>query len=180
MRETFFIIILVSLLHSCKTPSTAERAMAEMKKEKTFFDPVELGSGGSNGNFIIKAYIDDCGEWGGHYEELKLYALRREKEIHLSYKKTNVDCNLQESDSTYSQDTIVSKTIKLNKANERAIVRFLNELTNLKITSRFPGHAGNEFEVIKSDSTFYMKLYDGRKASMKNYTKLLENLNLNK
>jgi len=179
MRKFVSTIFAILLLTSCKSPSRTQRILKEMQKEKTFFDPVELGSGGSNGNFIIKAYIEDCGEWGGHYEQMKLYALHKEKNIFLAYKKTNVDCNRQESDSTYLQDTIVSKTIKLSKANEKAIVSFLSELTTLKITSRFPGHAGNQFEVIKSDSTFYIKLYDGRKASLKNYKKLLEKLDLN-
>lgn len=155
-----------------------QRVMNEMDKEKTFFDPVELGSGGSMGNFIIKTRFDECGEWGGHFEKMKIYATPKNKRFYLDYQRTKVDCNLEESSSVYSQDTIITKTIELSRANEKAIVLYLESLVKSKITSRFPGHSGNYFEAEKSDSTFTLKLYDARKSSIKKYLKLLQKLNL--
>lgn len=152
--------------------------MKEMDKKKTFFDPVELGSGGSLGNFIIKTRFNECGEWGGHFEKMKIYATHKSKKFYLDYKKTKVDCNLAESGNVYSQDTIITKTIELNRANDKAIVNYLESLVKSKITSRFPGHSGNYFEAEKSDSTLTVKSYDSRKSSMENYLKLIKKLNL--
>jgi len=177
MKIFFFILILLSFT-SCKPPSDMQRLFNEMEKEKSFFDPVELGSGGSTGNFIIKTRFDECGEWGGHFEKMKIYAVRKNKKIYLDYQRTEVDCNLEESSSVYSQDTIITKTIELSRANERAIVKYLESLVKSKITSRFPGHAGYYFEAEKSDSTFILKSYDARESSMKNYLKLVKKLNL--
>ena len=151
-------------------------AMKEMEKKKTFFDSAELGAFGSNGDFVIKVRFDNCGEWGGHFEKMKLYAKPESKIFLLDYYKTTVDCNLEESSSAYSQDTVVFKNIELSKSNERAILKYLKSLAEAKVTSRFPGHSGNYYEAEKSDSTFTIKCYDQRRSTLKIYMKLLRNL----
>jgi hypothetical protein len=177
MKIIHFIFIII-LFTSCKSQTEFQKVMKEMQKEKSFFDPVELGSGGSKGNFIIKTRFSECGEWGGHFEKIKVYAKHKSKKFYLDYIQTEVDCNLEESSSIYSQDTIVTKTIELNRSKEKAILNYLEALVKSKVTSRFPGHSGNYFEVEKSDSTFTIKSYDSRKSSMENYLKLLRKLNL--
>jgi hypothetical protein len=169
----------MTIILSCKPTSDFDRAMKEMKKEKSFFDPVELGSGGGKGNFTIITQFDECGEWGGHNEGMKIYAKPKSKIFYLDYFRTSVDCNLQESSSTYFQDTVISKTIELNKVKEKVILKYLKSLVEAKVTSRFPGHSGNYFEAKKSDSTFYIQLIDGRKSTKGSYSKLLKKLDLN-
>jgi hypothetical protein len=100
MKIILFIFIII-LFASCKSQTEFQKAVKEMQKEKTFFDPVELGSGGSKGSFIIRTRFSECGEWGGHFEKIKIYAKHKSKKFHLDYLKTEVDFNLEESSSTY-------------------------------------------------------------------------------
>lgn len=43
-------------------------------KPGSFFDPINLGRFNKADNFTIYTSFTECGEWGGHEEELKIYS----------------------------------------------------------------------------------------------------------
>lgn len=178
MKTIYFLIAIVSLV-SCKAPSEMEKIIRKNDKENTFFEPSELGSGGSNNYFLITARFSECGEFGGHDEGMKIYCKYRSKKFNLDYYKTQIACDSFDEKGNLKMDTIITKTIELDKKSEKAIVSYLQRLTKSKVISHFPGHAGNYFEARKSDSTFVIQVYDGRIAkSLKSYTKLVKDLKL--
>jgi hypothetical protein len=44
------------------------------------------------------------------------------------------------------------------------------------MTERFPGHAGNRFSVISSDSTLLIQVYDSKEFDVKSYKQLVAEL----
>jgi hypothetical protein len=178
MRTIYPLLAILSLT-SCKAPSEMEKILKNINRENTFFEPSELGSGGSKNYFLITAKFSECGEFGGHDEGMKIYCKYGSDKYKLDYFKTQIHCDSFDEKGNLKFDTIETKTIELNKQSEKAIVLYLQRLTKSKIISRFPGHAGNSFEARKSDSTFVIQLYDGRIAkSLKNYNKLVKDLKL--
>ena len=172
----------MSIAISCKAPSKAQMIFkSHSKKEfknRFFFDDLELGSGGSEGHFLINTRFSECGEWGGHLEEMKIIAKPSDSKFYLNYLKTEINCESYVEGKGFAIDTTVTKTIALSRKSKKAILNYLEKLAVAKITSRFPGYFGNIYEARKSDSTFVLQVYDSRKSTLKAYQRMLKKLNL--
>jgi hypothetical protein len=168
--------LFITLLFACNSHKNS----SENATISNFFDEVELGAFGSDTKLLINASFSECGEWGGRNENIIIYANKVDKEIYLNYRKYKVNCDsISTSYGTpYFQKIDSEKTIQLNQENKKSISRFIQRMIKSKIEERFPGHAGNSFSVLKTDSTLLIKVYDNKTYDTESYYKLLVELNL--
>lgn len=149
------------------------------KKDDSFFDELELGAAGSETRLIFYANFDECGEWGGHKEDLIIFA-KSDKNFYATFKKSKVDCDkvgaLYGTPEFHQPD--LEKTFKLNNSHKEAIREYMQRLVYSKISEKHPGHAGQNFGIIKTDSTLIIDVYDVNPNNFKNYKELQKKLDL--
>ena len=178
MKNIFFTIFSMLLL-SCNQKTDSPATIVKKKENIDFFQPADLGAFGSDTKLILYANFDECGEWGGHEESFEIFA-KDDKEFYAKYKRTKVDCN--EIGKLYGkpefQKPYINREIKLANKQKIAINDYLSSLIKSKIREDFPGHAGQNFGVIKTDSTLILNVYDSDKRNLENYNKLLKEFHL--
>lgn len=175
MKKKLLVLLLISISCSKKQDFKVE----EKDKPIVFFDPITLGSSGVDAGLKIDARFSECGEWGGHHEDLKIFAKEGNyKDCFLNYIKTNIDCEKRDNNGRNIETIVVHKTIKLTDSNKKSIIEYMKRMIESKAGERFPGHAGDSFSIINSDSTFVIKVYDYNSKNSKSYKQLLTELRL--
>ena len=179
IRPLLFGLFLTFLFACNNSTSTDKRADNSIETINTFFDEADLGSFGSDTRLYLNAQFRECGEWGGHEEKMVVFA-KEDKEFYLNYKKFKVNCD---SIGKYYgtpdfQKLEIEKTLRLNDVNKKSISNYIQRIAKSKVEERYPGHAGNSFSVIKSDSTLIISVYDNKKYDIDSYNKLLTELKL--
>ena len=183
MKKVLLTLSLLFLLISCeKKESKIHKEESILEKEHiAFFEPSDLGAFGSPTRLLIYADFDECGEWGGHEERFEIFA-KGDRKFYANYKRTKVDCGkiseLYGKPEFQQPDTL--KEIQLSEDNIIAINNYISTLVKSKIKERSPGHAGQTFGVVKSDSTLVINVYDDNKDNLDNYNKLLESFKIEK
>ncbi|MGE6354488.1 hypothetical protein ACQKCJ_11535 [Flavobacterium sp. NPDC079362] len=180
MIKKKFLLIFALVAISCNKKT--ERPEIQIKNEKNvidFFQPADLGAFGSATRLLVYANFDECGEWGGHKESFEIFS-KGDKQFYANYKRTKVDCD--KLGKLYGkpefQQPYVDKVIKLEDKQKEAINNYLSQLIKSKIKEGFPGNAGQNFGVIKTDSTLVIDVYDSDKKNLENYNQLLKSFNL--
>ncbi|WPO78603.1 hypothetical protein [Flavobacterium sp. KACC 22761] len=176
MRKLGLLFLL--LIFSCSKKQEVTKVKSE-DKPVDFFDPITLGSTGVDSNLKINAFFSECGEWGGHYEELKIFAKESNyKDYFLNYTKTSIDCDKRDSKGRNLETIVAKKTIKLTDSDKKTIISYIKRMVESKVAERFPGNAGNSFSIINADSTLVIKVYDYNSKNLKSYNQLLDELKL--
>lgn len=176
MKKLALFLLLVNL--SCSKKQEV-RQVALTGKPIEFFDPITLGSTGVDANLKISAFFSECGEWGGHSEELKIFTKERNyKDYFLNYTKTNIDCDNRDSKGRNLETIVAKKTIKLTDSDKKSIISYMKRMIDSKVAERFPGNAGNSFSIINADSTLVINVYDYNSKNLKSYNQLLNELKL--
>jgi len=164
---------------SCNKKTEKDNLKPKSSNKVDFFEPANLGAFGSKTRLIIYAYFDECGEWGGHEESFEIFS-KHDQEFYAEYTRTKVDC--EKIGALYGkpefQQAYVKKELKLENKQKVAINKYLLSLLKSKIKERFPGHAGQTFGAMKTDSTFVVDVYDRDKKNLENYNRLLKEFNL--
>ena len=176
LPKIFFYATLVTLiiLTACKQQKVDK--VEENKESIVFFDPIELGSTNQLSNLKIEARFSECGEWGGHKEEIIVSSDRKEN-ISATYNIYPFNCD--SLDYYYGKNDLTptsSKTILLNEKTKKAIVDYIHRLTQSKIAERFPGHAGNLFSIVNTDSSLNIQVYDNKDFDVKSFRQLVVEL----
>jgi hypothetical protein len=176
MRKIFLFLLL--FIFSCSKKKEVDTI--ELKdKTVVFFDPYSLGLTGIDADLKINASFSECGEWGGHYEDLKIFVKEKNRnDYFLNYIKTNVDCDKRDKNEKTLETVAIKKTIKLTDANKISIIEYMQRMVESKAEERFPGHAGDSFSIMNFDSTFVIKVYDYNSKNFKSYNQLLAELKL--
>ncbi len=176
-RLKLFFIILSLFFISCEVKKDKKEIMNNIpESEDGFFDENGLGGFSSGKTITLSAHFNECGEWGGHIEEMVIYT-KPKKGFYLDYRKYHVNCD--SIDAFYNhpyQKLELSKTIQLNKTHKNSISTYLKRLVNSKIEEQYPGSAGNSFSAVKSDSTFIIEVYDNKKSDIESFNKLQKEL----
>lgn len=169
--KKYLLLLFIILMISCNK--------TEKNENIDFFQSVDLGAYGSKTRLIIYANFDECGEWGGHKETFEIFSKKNEQ-FYAKYTRTKVDCN--KIGALYGkpefQQPYVKKEIKLENKQKTAINEYLLSLVESKINEVYPGHAGQNFGVIKTDSTLVIDVYDSNEKNHENYNKLLNEFQL--
>lgn len=169
MKINIIMIIILFSFFSCNKKENRITTSDEL----TFFNPVDLGARGSKNRIIISAKFDECGEWGGHKETLEVLG-KEDNSLYLKYSKNKTTCDNQDDNLT------LIKEIKLDRNKQNAIINYLNNLMKNKIQEGIVDHSGKEFSVLKTDSSFYIHIYDNNSINEKYYDNLLEQLHIEK
>jgi len=176
MKRITLIILLISF--SCCEKHQEKKAVLK-NKTVDFFDPIYLRASGVDANFNISASFSECGEWGGHQEDLKIFSKESNyKDYFLNYTKTSIDCDKRDSKGLNLQTIVVQKTIKLTESDKESIIAYMKRMIESKVKERFPGHSGDSFSIINADSTLVIKVYDSNSNNLKSYNQLLSDLKL--
>ena len=178
MRNAFLFFLLVIV--SCSKKKEVKQIQLKGKSIE-FFDPITLGATGVDSNLKINAFFSECGEWGGHSENMKIFAKEGNyKSYFLNYIKSNIDCDKRDSKGRNIEAIVINKTIKLTDSNKKSIIEYMKRMIESKVEERFPGNAGNSFSIINSDSTLVLKVYDYNSKNLISYNQLLKELRLSK
>src|SRR5690606_10452650 len=175
-KLNIIVLLILTFLISCNKNDTKIQTNID---NLNFFQPAELGAFGSKTRFIIYAYFDECGEWRGHEETFEIFS-KEDKKFYARYIRTKVDC--QKVGEFYGtpefQQPNIESEFKLTENNIIEINNYLSKLLKSKISERFPGHAGQTFGAMKSDSTLIINVYDSNKENLINYNTLLKSFNI--
>jgi hypothetical protein len=146
------------------------------KNPRFFFQPNELIEGKSQSILKIEAKFHECGEWGGHKEEITVIADNNYM-FYAIYKVYPLNCDsLKHYGYDINYKPIVEKIILLNEMSKKSIVNYIHRLIESKMTEQFPGNAGNSFLVLNSDSSFVIKVYDEKEFDILSYNQLVTEL----
>ncbi|WP_255555201.1 hypothetical protein [Flavobacterium sp. NKUCC04_CG] len=172
--NNLLLLTLLTIFISCKEKNIHKNIEIE-NDAISFFEPADLGAFGSKTRLLIYANFDECGEWGGHTESFEIFS-KKDRIFYAKYIRTRVDCDKigELYGSPEFQQPDRTTEFQLTKNNISAINDYLSKLLKSKIHERFPGHAGQNFGVIKSDSTLIIDVYDSNKANLNNYNTLLK------
>ncbi|GEM_PF-1138924 len=186
MLRNIIILVIVSLLLSCNTNNSKK---IEQGTRNIVFFPDEISKRHSERKIIdIYAQFSECGEWGGHREYLNV-TTKNDGNFYLEYKKYCVDCDnmVEYRDSIGSafypyRKIIDSCKIKMEQTHKNKIYEFAQLLLKSKFREKFPGHAGNNFSIIKHEgfgsNSFYIDVYSFDKELENGYYNLIKNLKL--
>jgi hypothetical protein len=169
IRRLLFIPIVVSAIACAQKQSNK----IDTTDSTYFFDPVKIGALNGAKNLSINARFGECGEWGGHLETI-IVSADKNNNFYANYKVYPFNCD--SLDYYYANDTlnpIVDKNIILSNDNKNSIVSFIQRMIKSKVTERFPGHAGNYFSIINSDSSLRIEVYDTKEFDVNSYRQLI-------
>ncbi|MBZ4042135.1 hypothetical protein [Flavobacterium hibisci] len=177
MKNGILFILLLLLSLSCFKEDEHNKVVPNKDKTVVFFNPITLGASGVDSNLKINASFSECGEWGGNYENLKIFSKEGNYKDHfLNYRKTNVDCDKRDSNGRNIETVVIEKTIKLSDSNKKSLISYMKRMIEAKVKERFPGHSGDSFSIISADSTLVIKVYDKDSINLKSYNQLLSDL----
>jgi hypothetical protein len=170
------LLLTLVLLFYCKQPSNPSSNKNKPNAKVPFFDPIALGAMDQTSNISIEARFSECGEWGGHKEKLIVFA-DTSMNIHVRYLVYPYNCDsLKFYYGNENLNPVVDTTMTVGDIEKRSLSEYLQRITQAKIAERYPGHAGNVFSVLKSDSTFFIRVYDNKESNVNDYKKLIGEL----
>lgn len=180
--KSFTFLLLIAVFLSCTKTESNEI------KDVYFFSDEKSKNLDTRKILDIEVKFSECGEWGGHDENMSI-TIQKDENFYLHYNKYDVDCDnmIIVNDSMGSYNTpqkkiIDSVTIKMNNIHKKSILEFSKTLLEAKFREGFPGNSGNRFHLYKyeglSGSDFEINFYGYDKILQKSYTKLIKDLGL--
>ncbi len=127
---------------------------------------------------ILKSRFEDCGEWGGHEEEMRVY--RSGREIVLSYIKYRVNCSERNTSGSIIQHKESSDRFYLSDSQCKAIMDHMTALMELKFINHPIGNSGNKFSVVNTAGDLHLSCYGSSDLLLDNYNILMEQLHFDK
>ena len=167
-------LIAIIILTSC---SQQQDKKGDSQELINFFSPIEISEGTTQPSTLkIEARFSECGEWGGHKENIIITA-DENKKFYAAYKIFPFNCDsLDFYYNNKNLPSIFNKTIHLNEATKKSIVDYIERMRNSKIDAGIVGHAGNIFSVISSDSTINIQVYNMNEFYVQSYKLLITEL----
>lgn len=166
MKLLFSIILLIFLI-SCYEDSRQKYTNYAFKNVLHYQDTL-----------IFKSRFEDCGEWGGHEEEMKIY--RSGKEIILHYIRYSVNCSERNGSGSIIQHKKSSDRLYLSDSQNRAVMDYMTALMKLKFMQQPVGNSGNRFSVENTAGDLRLSCYGSSNVLLDNYNILMEQLHFDK
>lgn len=140
------------------------------------FEPDNFGLYNSMSSLDIRTKFSECGEWGGHEEVINI-TTNEQTVLHANYAVYPFKCDSLEYyiGRKDLQPTLIKQTV-LDPKKKKFIMEYIVRLTRSKMTEQFPGHSGNSFIVVNSDSTLHIDVYSSKAQDLKSYQKLVTEL----
>jgi hypothetical protein len=106
---------------------------------------------GRTDTLTLFAQYSECGEWGGHQESLRIYRGDDDELWTIYQRDTITTC---QGPIRNNRRVLITRTLKLTKDNQRAIIRYMHDLLDRSLEAETPSHAGEHFSVRRNDSKF--------------------------
>ena len=162
MKSTYCLII-AFLIFSCKNPNLKSDSENLSEQDSANFENI-VGVG----YLKLTADYDECGEWGGHHEEIKI--MRENKILLAEFTKDSIDC-----ENPQSRKVVEKKKIVLTETHKKAITIYLHQLLDKSLQEQIPYHAGQWYSAETIDSTLIINYHEGGN-NWKGFIKLREEL----
>ena len=108
----------------------------DISKNVSFFNPGSFGKD----TMYIRTRFAECGEWGGHVEEIKVYIVN--KNCFASFEQYSADCNSVKNNNGSPIQKLMSKTTQQIGRFEQILIReYIHSLVDLKFSETDFGHA---------------------------------------
>jgi hypothetical protein len=131
------------------------------------------------GYLSIETRFSECGEWGGHKEQIIIQA-DSDNSFHANYTVFPYDCDsLPYYIGINNLKPIINKTVAVNDKEKKSILDYVQRLMQSKIDERaFDGatNAGNIFTLTNSDSSLFISLYNNKLSDIESYKQLITEL----
>lgn len=120
------------------------------EKKPTFFDGGVFFTQGHHQNLAltIETHFNECGEWGGNEEEIKVYS-RRDKSLYLEYKKYYRNCDRISEDDELTLQT--HKKIEINDQHKQLILEYIQALVEAKSREEINGERSGKYFSVKNE-----------------------------
>lgn len=136
----YIIILILTLL--CQLIVAQENADQEFYPDRLKNHP--LGAISERYQLTLTGYFDDCGEFGGHKEIIRLK--REGKELIATLTIYEKDCNTR---SGYEEIKITEqKTYKISDEKVSLFSEYLGKLLTMSLRQSFPFHAGRHYYAV--------------------------------
>src|SRR6476661_6011272 len=135
-----FLLLLIYFLLGCKQKS---KQVSEYS-HSNIFSFLELTETDS---IYIVARFSECGEWGGHKEEIIIDA-DQNRNIYAHHKIYPYNCDSLKF--YYANDNLKPKrntTVTLTDKGKQSVRDYIQRMAQSKTNETFPGHAGNYFSI---------------------------------
>ena len=181
MRTHIYIIILI-VLFSCDNKEKS------LTRDVDFFPNETSQYHGTRKIMDLNVKFSECGEWGGHEENIFI-TTQSDENFYLHYQKYCVDCDnmvlIEDSIGSYYapfKKLIDSCTVIMNESHKNSIYKFSHNLLSAKFREKFPGHAGNRFYLKKykgfSGDGFCISFYGFDSKLLNDYNEFIKELDL--
>lgn len=143
--KNFLKLLIITLfieltLGSCTNTKTLSNDFFPMEGKNLNSNKVQL--------LEINVQFSECGEWGGHKENIKIYT--KSGLYYLEYYKYCVDCSIaMNSTEEVNSKLIFSKVIELDKSSKIEIIDFSKHLLESKFYEKYSGNSGNYYYLKK-------------------------------
>lgn len=180
-----FIFLAFLCLISCKQKKVKDYSspMNQVNilevEEEDFFKDYQYGDV-KRDTLYLNITLDDCGEWGGPKENIKIYVDSKDN-YQLEYKRFKFNCD--SIGYYYNQRSPLldyKKVITLNKKEKDIVSSFFVDLMKAKINEEVYSNAGSVYQLFDRDSTLYLDIHSERKTIMKKFLGFKESLDLKK
>lgn len=173
-----FLLFLISCLLACFEACKQSPKTTKQNTPVNFFDPIEYGKD-IPGKLSIETRFSECGEWGGHKEEISVYA-DSNKVFRADYRVYPYNCD----SITYyygnrNLEPVMVKTVALGENEKKSILDYIRRLTQSKINERLIdllSNTNNVFSIVNFDSTLFIKVRNQKEVDMNSYKKLVSEL----
>jgi hypothetical protein len=127
-------------------------------------------------SLAIRTKLGECGEWGGH-EEVITITTDEQMILHARYTIYRFRCDSLEYyiGRKNLRPLSITQTV-LDQQGKKSVMEYCVRLAQSKMTEQFPGHSGNSFSIINSDSTLHIDVYSSKEQDLKSYQKLVSEL----
>ncbi|MDV7699089.1 hypothetical protein N6B72_19395 [Chryseobacterium soli] len=163
-----YIFLIILFFVGCSDKETSKKT--DLQQAKYSFKNIL----GYKDTLCIKSTFQDCGEWGGHDELIKMY--RSDRKIRLAYVKYKVNCGERYNTGSIIQKRDVTENLILSDSQQVDVMNYINTLMKLKFIDQEIGHSGNAFLVEDSKGELRIFHHGDNIHSLNNYNILMQKL----
>ncbi|WP_267402284.1 MULTISPECIES: hypothetical protein [unclassified Chryseobacterium] len=174
MIKTLILLFSFLLFTSCSNKKSLETPHVEQPK----YSFENILSFNKEDTLFIKSQFEDCGEWGGHEELMKIY--RSDKKLKLTYIKFKVDCGVRDSLGSIIQTKKFTRHILLSNSQQLALMKYMNDLMKFKFLDEEISHSGNSFSLSNTKGDLKISHYGNQPILIDSYNSLMITLKQSK
>ncbi|WP_312399073.1 hypothetical protein [Chryseobacterium sp.] len=166
MKTLILLLILIFFLN-CSEKKIDKNSNYDQPK----YSFENILSYGKEDTIFIKSRFQDCGEWGGHEELIKIY--RSERKPKLTYIKFRVDCGVRDSLGSIIQTKKFIQHILLSNSQQLALMKYMNDLMKFKFLNEEISHSGNSFSLSNTQGDLKISHFGSQPLLLNSYNSLM-------